>query len=202
MKPLYFLLTIPFYILANFYIFFNIQNLSTDLSKCRLHLKNINHILDKEILRILFLAEDHRVDSHYGIDQYSMLRAIYSTHFKKQFQGASTVAQQYVRVITNRYERTLTRKLREQLLAILITYEFDVDTIGTAYLDLAFLGSGMNGFKGYLKWKNRASDKLDTEEKIKIVARLKYPEPLKNKGNWSYKINIRVNNIYSRLLKK
>lgn len=199
MKLLYFFLTIPFYILAKFFIFFNIQNLRTDLIKCRTHLKSINHILDDEILKILFLAEDHRVQSHYGIDQYAMLRAIYSTHLKKQFQGASTVAQQYVRVITNRYERTIIRKLREQLLAILITYEFNILTIGSAYLDIAFLGSGMMGFKGYLKWKRKDLDELDVRDKIRIVARLKYPEPLKDKENWCNKMNIREGNIYSKL---
>ncbi|KXZ74483.1 Penicillin-binding protein 1A [Acinetobacter venetianus] len=82
-----------------------------------------------------------------------MLREIYFTHVKKEFQGASTVAQQFVRVITERYERTLFRKLREQLLAVLITYEFNNKLIGTGYLNIAFLGSGMYGLTGFLRRK-------------------------------------------------
>lgn len=202
MRFIYFLLTLPFYFLARIFLYFNIGNFSLDIRKCRENLNAINFKLDDEILEILFLAEDHRIKLHYGVDQYAMLRAIYVTNFKKEFQGASTVAQQYVRVITNKYERTLIRKLREQLLAVLISYEFDNKTIGVAYLNIAFLGSSMNGINGYLRRKNRLFYELDVLEKIKIVSRLKYPEPLKDKLIWSYKMRIRVGNIQSKIVKK
>ncbi|ATZ67845.1 transglycosylase domain-containing protein [Acinetobacter haemolyticus] len=201
MKFLYFFLTIPFYILAKFFVFLNIDNLENDLFKCRKHLQSLNLLLDDEILEILFLAEDHRSKFHFGIDHYAMLRAIYFTHIRKEFQGASTVAQQYVRVITVRYERSLFRKFREQLLAVLITYEFDVNIIGAAYLNVAFLGSGMNGVSEYMKRKKRLLYELDTSEKIKIVSRLKYPEPLKDKSIWAFKMKIREGNIQSKITK-
>ncbi|MHA3090970.1 transglycosylase domain-containing protein [Acinetobacter brisouii] len=199
MKFIYFFLTIPFYILAKYFVFFNLDSINVDFLKCRKHLQSLNLILDDEIIEILFLAEDHRFQVHYGIDHYAMLRAIYSTHIRKEFQGASTVAQQYVRVITNRYEKSLFRKFREQLLAVLITYEFDVKIIGAAYLNIAFLGSGMKGVDGYLQRKSRLLYELDTLEKIQIVSRLKYPEPLKDKLRWSYKMRIRVENIHSKI---
>ncbi|EHU1491159.1 transglycosylase domain-containing protein [Acinetobacter baumannii] len=201
MSFLYFFLTIPFYVLGKIFIFFNLDSLKTDFLKCCNDLKKFNLVLDREIIEILFLAEDHRFNFHYGIDHYAMLRAIYNTHIKKEYQGASTIAQQYVRVITGRYERTLFRKLREQLLAVLITYEFDTKIIGTAYLNIAFLGSGMNGLSGYLRQKKRLFVELETLEKIKIVSRLKYPEPIKDKTRWSLKMRIRVQNIHSKIIK-
>lgn len=169
--------------------------------KCYNYLEKLNLVLDDEILEILFLAEDHRSHFHYGVDHYAMLRAIYFTHIKNEFQGASTVAQQFVRVITERYERTLFRKLREQLLAVLITYEFNNKIIGAAYLNIAFLGSGMNGLTGFLIRKRILFDQLDTLEKIKIVSRLKYPEPIKDKKRWSLKMKVRVGNIQSKIVK-
>ncbi len=42
MKFLYFFLTIPFYILAKFFVFLNIDNLENDLFKCRKHLQSLN----------------------------------------------------------------------------------------------------------------------------------------------------------------
>lgn len=202
MKFIYFFLTIPFYILAIFFVFFNIDNMNVDLIKCRKHLQGLNLILDDETIEILFLAEDHRFQVHYGIDHYAILRAMYSTHIRKEFQGASTIAQQYIRVVTNRYDRSLFRKFREQLLAVLIAYEFDSKLIGTAYLSISFLGSGMNGIEGYLKRNKKLLCELDTLEKIQIVSRLKYPEPLTDKSNWLHKMRIRVGNIHSKIIKR
>ncbi|RKG29956.1 transglycosylase domain-containing protein [Acinetobacter tianfuensis] len=198
MKVMYFFLTIPFYLLMKLFYKLNLDNFQIDFVKCEKNLKSVQQLLDEEIINILFIAEDHRVLRHFGIDHYAMLRAIYYTKFKNQFQGASTIAQQYVRVITQRYERTWKRKLREQLLAILISHKFSNQQIATAYLKIAFLGSDMDGLDHYLKWK-KVNHKLSTSEKIEIVARLKYPEPLNNKEIWRSKIKIRVSNISCKL---
>lgn len=202
MRILYFLVTIPFYFLARLFQILNLIELNSDLKKCKINLNNINQLVEEEILNILFVAEDHRSSMHFGIDHYAMLRAIYYTKFKNEFQGASTIAQQYVRVITQRYERTWIRKFREQLLAVLICREFNQKQIATAYLEIAFLGSGMNGVDGYLRRKNKKLFHLSIVEKIEIIARLKYPEPLKNKNLWSSKVKIRVSNISLKLTKK
>ena len=200
MKYLYFILTIPFFIFAVLFNKFNVGNFQDDLKKCEKDLANITDFIDNEITNILYIAEDHRYSKHFGIDHYAMLRAIYYTNFKKQFQGGSTIAQQYVRVMTQRYERTWRRKFREQLLAVLISHQFSLEHISTAYLKRAFLGSGMNGLNRYLRWK-KITYELSTLEKIEIISRLKYPEPLIPNQEWSSKMKIRVGNISSKLEK-
>ncbi len=202
MRALYFLATIPFYFVAKLFQILNFDEINSDFKKCEAHLDNIYQFVDDETLNILFLAEDHRFSMHFGIDHYAMLRAIYCTKFKNEFQGASTVAQQYVRVITERYERTWIRKFREQLLAILICRKYSHKHIATAYIKIAFLGSGLKGIDKYLRREHKKYSQLSTIEKIEIVARLKYPEPLKNKGLWLFKMKIRVNNISCKLAKK
>ena len=200
MKKIYFCLTIPFLIIAKLLAFHENSKFNQDLKKISNLIEETTLDLDKEILHILFVAEDHRVNSHLGIDHYAMLRAIYYTKFKKQFQGASTIAQQLVRVCTKRYERTWLRKFREQLLAVLISRKYGAEQISTAYLKVAFLGSGMNGLDGYLKRK-KINHELSTLEKVEIVTRLKYPEPLTKNNDWSFKMKIRVSNILSKLEK-
>lgn len=200
MKYLYFILTVPFFIFAVLFNKFNVDNFQDDLKKCQIDLANIADFIDSEITKILYLAEDHRCSKHFGIDHYAMLRAIYYTKFKKQFQGGSTIAQQYVRVMTQRYERTWRRKFREQLLAVLISRKFSAEQISSAYLKIAFLGSGMHGLNDYLRWK-KITHELNTLEKIEIISRLKYPEPLNTNEEWSSKIKIRVGNILSKLAK-
>lgn len=201
MRIIYFFCTIPFYLCAKFFQLFNILKIEDDLKKCLSDLDNSNKNLDYTILEILSLAEDHRVKFHYGIDHYAMLRAIYYTHIKNEFQGASTIAQQYVRVISNRYERTLIRKFREQLLAVLITRCFHWEEIAAAYINTAFLGSGMYGYDSFLKRKKILEADLSMTDKVGLVARLKYPEPLQDKIRWSSKMRVRVENIQSKIVK-
>lgn len=59
----------------------------------------------------------------------------------------------------------------------------------------------MNGVSEYMKRKKRLLYELDTSEKIKIVSRLKYPEPLKDKSIWAFKMKIREGNIQSKITK-
>jgi len=86
MKRVYFCLTIPFLFFAKVLILFRTSRFNQDLEKISNLISKTELDLDKEILYILAVAEDHRVNSHLGIDHYAMLRAIYYTKFKKQFQ--------------------------------------------------------------------------------------------------------------------
>ncbi|NHC04454.1 hypothetical protein G9F31_11870 [Acinetobacter sp. 187] len=200
MRMVYFCLTIPFLIVAKLLKVHKNSKFNKDLENINSLIAKTKLDLDNEILHILLVAEDHRVNSHLGIDHYAMLRAIYYTKFKKEFQGASTISQQLARVVTGRYERTWLRKLREQLLAVSISRKFSTEQISTAYLKIAFLGSGMNGLNSYLKWK-KLTYELSTLEKVEIIARLKYPEPLTKNNKWSLKMKIRISNILSKLEK-
>ncbi|MAA66350.1 MAG: hypothetical protein CL581_16460 [Alteromonadaceae bacterium] len=66
----------------------------------------------------LVVAEDHRNQLHYGIDPIAILSAFAGRVFKGKKRGASTIEQQFVRVITQRYERTVRRKIRGKRLGI------------------------------------------------------------------------------------
>lgn len=201
MKGTYFLLTAPFYFFAVMFRSFNLFGIRGDIQKCRLALKHDYKykLEDDDILKILSIAEDHRVYVHFGIDQYAMVRAIYYTNVKKEFQGASTIAQQLVRVITQRYEKNIVRKFREQLLAVLISKEYTWEEIASTYMNIAFLGSGMNGLDEYLVRKKLLISKLTFEDKLQLISCLKYPEPIKNKEKWYFLIKKRMNSIQVKL---
>ena len=59
--------------------------------------------------------------------------------------GASTINQQLVRVLTNRYERTFKRKVKEILLASLVARAIPKTDIPGIYLSVAYFGWRMNG---------------------------------------------------------
>src|SRR5690348_10551479 len=65
---------------------------------------------------LLISGEDHRFFGHCGIDPIAVCRAIWRGVVLGHREGASTIEMQLVRVVTGRFERTLTRKLREAAL--------------------------------------------------------------------------------------
>ncbi|WP_294256904.1 biosynthetic peptidoglycan transglycosylase [uncultured Comamonas sp.] len=151
-----------------------------------------------EFVSKLIIAEDHRFLDHFGVDFIAMARAIYSTKIKGIFQGASTIEQQLTRTITARYERTLRRKLREQLLAVLISRKFSKYLIAKCYLENAYFGHGIKGIEIALR-------KLDNGEYENfsefLVSLLKYPKPKFDSDEWERKIRNRIAYIKKRYAK-
>ena len=109
-----------------------------------------------------------------------------------QVQGASTIEQQFVRVVTARFERTTTRKVREQMLAILLSSCRSKMAISSAYLAVAFYGSQSEGLKGIRRDFGCNLDNVDSEKVLSFVAQLKYPRPLEPSVAWRDRIDRRV----------
>lgn len=125
-------------------------------------------MIDDDYYHVLITAEDHRNPIHYGIDPIAIIRCIYLQLTKGIIQGGSTVEQQLVRTLTGRYEKTLRRKLREQVVAILLNEAVkNKNEIGKAYLHCAYFGHAKVGF-----FNLSTSDRKDASE---LIARLKYP---------------------------
>jgi membrane peptidoglycan carboxypeptidase len=199
MKFVYKVLTFPFLAVAKVFYVCNFNDIKNDLDKCIDTIDSKKRDIPDLWIDYLIFAEDHRFNIHYGIDFYSILRAIHSTKYKRIYQGASTIQQQYVRVVTSRYERTLWRKIREQLLAIILTNKKDKLDIAKSYLTIAFYGSKQDGLDAYLKRKNKKIDNVSNNEALALVSMLKYPEPLTNKDKWHGLIDNRMKYIIRRM---
>lgn len=150
----------------------------------------------------LQIAEDHRGDYHYEIDQISFCRIIYQYIFRGIKQGGSTIEQQLVRTITGHYEPTLKRKLMEQLLAISIARKFNKDQIVSAYVQVAYLGTKISGVFELAKCLGLDVFRDSTILSIELSIRLKYPEPSKYSLIWHAKYQRRKNHIINLASKK
>lgn len=193
MRILYFIITLPFLGVAFFLKKYNIDNIKDDLLIVLTYIEKMpeNNIPPK-LIAFLEAAEDHRYKTHYGIDFLGILRAIYIFYKKNEYQGASTIEQQLVRVITNRYERSKWRKFREQVLALLVDFYIrDKNKIAKSYIYLAFYGSGLDGLDNFLKRKKLKITTLIDTDMLELVSRLKYPEPLAFSEKWHTKILLR-----------
>lgn len=126
---------------------------------------------------LLISGEDHRFFSHYGIDPIAVCRVVWRrcVHWKRE--GASTIEMQLVRVLTGRYERTVSRKLREAALATLVSVIVPKSELPALYLRVAYYGWHMNGFTEACRRLNLNPSSMSRQDAAGLVARLKYPEP-------------------------
>src|SRR6201981_2544746 len=95
-----------------------------------------------EVMRQAILAaEDERFYQHGGVDYISVLRAALANVASGTQQGAGTITMQVARNFFLTREKTLTRKLREVLLAYKIQANFSKDVILELYVNQTFRGS-------------------------------------------------------------
>lgn len=125
---------------------------------------------------------------HSGVDLIALYRAFWKTYFCGFRRGASTIAMQLVRTITGHYERTRVRKLTEIILAIRLTQYTGNNWIPILYLWVAYYGADMNSLQqACAKLKINPSEAISFELAA-IVARIKYPEPMRYNRKRSYQI--------------
>lgn len=169
-----------------------------------LHLKQqLTHIqnetknlaISPNLVTMLIYAEDHRFSRHLGVDFIAICRASWRTLLCRRGEGASTIAMQLVRVLTGRYERTLSRKLLEIYLAMRLTKYIEKYDIPKLYLFVAYYGWRMNGLIQVSHRLNIELSTLSDYEAASVVARLKYPEPQKYNQNRYDKILARTKHI-------
>ena len=96
--------------------------------------------------KAILAAEDERFYSHGGVDYLSVLRAAASNLTSGTQQGAGTITMQVARNFFLTREKTITRKLREVLLAWKIEANLSKDEILQLYVNQIFLGQRAYGF--------------------------------------------------------
>jgi penicillin-binding protein 1A len=94
----------------------------------------------------ILAAEDERFYQHGGVDYLSVLRAALANATTGTQQGAGTITMQVARNFFLTREKTVSRKLREALLAWKIEASLSKDDILELYINQIFLGQRAYGF--------------------------------------------------------
>ncbi|MEW6273087.1 MAG: PBP1A family penicillin-binding protein [Thermodesulfobacteriota bacterium] len=93
------------------------------------------------VVDAVLAAEDYRFLAHHGIDLGALLRALRVNWLAGEVkQGGSTITQQIVKNHFLTQERTISRKLREIPMALLLEARFDKREILECYLATVYLG--------------------------------------------------------------
>ena len=103
------------------------------------------------LLQGLFSTEDRDFYHHFGVSPKGILRALWANvKAGGMVQGGSTITQQLVKNFFLTSERSLTRKVNEALMSLILEYHYSKDEILEAYLNEIFLGqdggSAVHGF--------------------------------------------------------
>jgi penicillin-binding protein 1B len=105
------------------------------------------------LINALIAVEDRQFYRHFGLDLRGIARAFWINFTRAEVtQGGSTLTQQLVKNFFLTQERTLSRKLNEMIMAMLLERRYSKDEILLAYLNEVYLGQdgarGVHGFGG------------------------------------------------------
>lgn len=103
-----------------------------------------------QLVNAFIAAEDQNFWTHPGIDVQGILRASLNNvmrvlGFNTKFSGASTITQQVAKNFFLTSDRTISRKVKEALLALRLERSFSKKHIMTLYLNQIFLGARAYG---------------------------------------------------------
>lgn len=103
-----------------------------------------------QLVNAFIAAEDQNFWTHPGIDVQGIIRAATNNvmrmmGFNTRFSGASTITQQVAKNFFLTSERTISRKIKEAILALRLERAFSKQHIMTLYLNQIFLGARAYG---------------------------------------------------------
>ena len=155
-------------------------------------------VIPKRVINAFLSAEDKNFYSHHGVDPISMMRAALTDlgrwHSKRRPVGASTITQQVAKNMLLTNELTMSRKIKEILLATRIDEALSKDHILKLYLNEIYLGSGAYGVEAAaLIYFNKSLDELTLSEAAFLAGLPKapnnynparYPQQAKARRDW------------------
>lgn len=133
------------------------------------------------LIDTLVAVEDRGFYEHHGVSPRSILRAMMANvRAGHTVQGGSTLTQQLVKNLFLTNERTLTRKINEAIMALLVDWHYEKDEILEAYINEVYLGQdGRRSIHGFglasQFYFERPLSKLTPSQIALLVALVKGP---------------------------
>ncbi len=149
-------------------------------------------------------AEDKNFYNHQGVDLCGIVRAAFLniSNFlhHRRMEGASTITQQVVKNFLLTNEVSFQRKIKEAILAYMISRVFTKDQILELYLNQTFFGHGVYGVATAAQnYFNKSIEELTIAESAFIAALPKAPSELNPERNYT-RVKDRRDYVIMRML--
>jgi penicillin-binding protein 1A len=136
--------------------------------------------IPKRVIHAFLSSEDKNFYSHHGVDPISILRAVLTDvgrwRSNRRPVGASTITQQVAKNMLLTNELSISRKVKEILLATRMEEALSKDRILELYLNEIYLGSGAYGVvSAALTYFNKSLDELTLGEAAYLAGLPKAP---------------------------
>ncbi|WP_156962040.1 penicillin-binding protein 1A [Candidatus Paracaedibacter symbiosus] len=144
------------------------------------------HLIPEQVKLAFIAAEDKNFFYHFGVDVVSTLRALLINTLSNGWQhrpgGASTITQQVAKNFLVGNERSMTRKIKEAIMAFRLEEALPKERIFELYLNQIYLGAGAYGVAAAaLIYFDKELDDLSLDEVAFLAALPKAPTALINK---------------------
>ena len=164
-----------------------------------------------EMVNMLLLVEDQSFFQHWGVDFKEIVRVFYGYLFEdKDIRGASTITQQLIKNTLLSSDKTLSRKIDEALMAMLMELNYDKNYILERYMNTVYLAQrgsmAIHGFSSASQFYfDKKVDDLDLREMATLVALLKGPSyyhPVKHPDRLNKRVDmvLSIHNKYKKII--
>src|SRR5918997_910779 len=135
------------------------------------------------LLNALVAKEDERFREHPGVDLWGIMRALYvDIRAGATVEGASTITQQYVKNAYLSHDQSVTRKVKEALIAVELersVYKDNKDQVIADYLNTVYFGSNAYGVQAAAEtYFGKSVSDLSVAESATLVGLLWSPSTL------------------------
>ena len=150
--------------------------------------------LPKHVSAAVLTAEDRDFYRHTGFSPTAIARAILNNLRGGPTQGGSTITQQYTKNAFLTQDQTVTRKIRELLLAVKLETLASKDVILERYLNTIYFGRGTYGVQAAAReYFGKNAEDLDVAEAAFLAAVIRSPgnydpvtNPEKAQSRWNF----------------
>lgn len=102
--------------------------------------------MPKQLINAFIATEDWSFFKHPGISIKGIIRStLVNLYHGRRVQGASTITQQLVRLLFLDAKKTFMRKIKEQIVALFVEWQFTKEQIMQTYLNHVCFGCGVYG---------------------------------------------------------
>ena len=140
-----------------------------------------------DLQNAVIAAEDRTFYTNSGIDPKGIVRAAFNDARGGATQGASTITQQYVKILYLTQERSVSRKIHEAILSLKLQKQQSKDEILQGYLNTIYFGRGAYGVQAAAKaFFGVDADQLSLRQSAVLASVLNNPsqfDPANGKSN-------------------